>query len=301
MSVNAESTADACNNAVVHVADTGSKVIRAVGSWAMRKPGVETMVEAEPTTIKIHDPIKRWHNRITPGMIVENLDILLGLNPGFIHRFSPMFNKWRTVGFERYTYTYGERLQNFRGINQLSNIINKLIISKSTRQAYMTIWDPADVQNDTVPCNIGIHFVVSNHDELSLRVFCRSQDVLRGLVLDTFCFSHMLEQVALETYLKVGDLYHIESNLHIYLKDLDKDPIIHFVSSKWYCHKINDLGPAELLTSQLKRKIYTALEHLAQSYEKNQKVTATELSKDTPYWNNYMSLLAENLNERKVS
>ena len=301
MSINGESTSAACNNAVLYVADNGYRMSRTVGPWAMRKPGVEPMQESQPVVIKILDPLQRWHNRITPGMMVENLDILLGLNPGFTHRFNPMFNKWRVDGLEKYTYTYGERMRDYRGINQISQMLNKLTISQTTRQAYISIWDPIDVQNETVPCNVGLHFVANKENELSLRVFCRSQDVLKGLVLDSFCFSHLLEQVALNSYFKIGDLYHIESNLHIYLKDLDKDPIINFVSSKWYCHKLESWGSAELLTPQIRRKIYNVLDTYAVIFEEHDKIRPMEISKGTPYWNRYMSLLAETLNDRKES
>ena len=287
----AKDIADACNQAMHEVYSKGHSYPRTVGPWAMKKYSQEMMWELDPIIITIEDPLsRRWHSRVNAGIATETLDVLLGLNPGFAHYPWGFYNEWRTENLEKYPYTYGERIHRdpYTGIDQWFECVKKLKYDASTRHAVIPIWRPQDQLNDFVPCNHTLHFQLTEHG-LDLIVSVRSQDALRGLVLDTFTFSHVLEQMSLETELPVGRLIHIESNLHIYGSDSSPED---FSLEKWKCippptSERKD-GHAGLLTPTLKRKLYDTL-HAIYVERSPPKVSIKD-----PYWKDYILFLMRN-------
>lgn len=70
----------------------------------------------------------------------------------------------------------------------LSNVVDLLVRSPMTRQAYLPVWFPEDtgaVYGQRVPCTLGYHFMIRD-GALSCRYFIRSCDILRHFVNDVY-------------------------------------------------------------------------------------------------------------------
>ena len=106
--------------------------------------------------------------------------------------------------------------------NQLDKCIEQLKKDKSTRQAWISIFDgkEKDMYQFDTPCTLAVGFYVLPVDEskLNMTVTMRSNDLIYGFCNDQYCFSKLQELVANELNMEVGDYYHFAHNLHIYEK-----------------------------------------------------------------------------------
>lgn len=264
MIIEGESLADIGKQAIYEVLDEGVEVERNVGGWALQKLGSQKMRELHGVKIVLNNPLKRWCNRISLGTVVETEDYILGLNPGNVHHTNwSFYNKWRTVGMEKYPYTYGERIMvdPYSGINQYRECVRKLLNDSTTRHASIPIWRPLDQLEKFVPCNVHLHFQLNEEGKLDLLTTCRSQDVLKGLFLDCFAYSHIHEQMCLDTGLELGKYIVFEINLHMYEKDYKDEGWRNFIPSDPYEEGCVP-SKATKLTDRLRRKMYIISEKL---------------------------------------
>jgi thymidylate synthase len=119
--------------------------------------------------------------------------------------------------------------------NQLDLIIKELIRDKSTRRAYITIYDGKQIENSLAtncgysldtPCTLNIGFNIIN-DEVNMSVMMRSNDLWYGFCNDQYCFSNLLNLVIDKLNskgfnYKCGVYYHFVNNLHIYSNKFNK-------------------------------------------------------------------------------
>ncbi len=118
-------------------------------------------------------------------------------------------------------YTYGQRLCNHFGFDQIEWAINELKKSKESRRIFLTLWDPLkDSKSSLPPCLTSAQFLVQN-DSLYLTAYFRSHDLFGGYLLNTFGLQKILERAAKEVGLNVGNLTTISSSAHIYYNDLN--------------------------------------------------------------------------------
>lgn len=111
---------------------------------------------------------------------------------------------------------YGERLANFRGQNQLANIIKLLKTKRTSRQAVIQLFDAGDVgRGYGVPCTCTLQFLVRD-DRVHMVVNMRSNDAYLGLPHDVFAFTMLQELVARAIGADVGEYTHCVGSLHLY-------------------------------------------------------------------------------------
>lgn len=112
------------------------------------------------------------------------------------------------------TYTYSERMY-----YQLPLIIQLLKEHPSTRQAFMSIWNPTEdspnFEKDRVPCSIGFHFLI-REERLSLIYYMRSLEVTKCLGNDIYTSSRMLETVAQRVGVLPGKLIFSIGSAHVF-------------------------------------------------------------------------------------
>lgn len=117
----------------------------------------------------------------------------------------------------------------------LSDVVDLLVRSPLTRQAYVPIWFPEDtgaVSGQRVPCTLGYHFM-QRGGRLSVRYYLRSCDAYRHLSNDVY-FTHrllhwMCDEVELRSaqnnqplrFRPGGVVMHI-SSLHAFVNDKPK-------------------------------------------------------------------------------
>jgi len=125
-------------------------------------------------------------------------------------------------------------------LGDLQDVVNQLIRSPYTRQAYLPIWFPEDTgaaHGKRVPCTLGYHFMIRD-GKLDISYFMRSTDLLRHFQDDVYMAIRlaqwMVERVLSsqivvgynfdnprEDPLKVGKLIFHTANLHIFEQDLE--------------------------------------------------------------------------------
>jgi thymidylate synthase len=118
---------------------------------------------------------------------------------------------------------YGPRIR-----AQLPRTVERLKKDRDTRQAVMTIWDPAWDTLDTrdVPCTIAFNFRIRN-DKLNMGAVMRSNDVYLGTAYDVFMFTQLQATVARALNLPVGTYTHHAWSLHAYERNFDQIEALH--------------------------------------------------------------------------
>lgn len=133
-----------------------------------------------------------------------------------IKKFAPTWDKMHggdNLVNSNYGWQWGRN-------NQLDKCIEQLKKDKSTRQAWISIFDgkEKDMYQFDTPCTLAVGFYVLPFDEskLNMTVTMRSNDLVYGFCNDQYCFSKLQELVATELNMEVGEYYHFAHNLHIY-------------------------------------------------------------------------------------
>ncbi|MFD0740245.1 thymidylate synthase [Lysobacter koreensis] len=111
---------------------------------------------------------------------------------------------------------YGPRMFNFRGEDQVANIIKLLRERQNTRRAVIQIFDAADLKNTReVPCTCSIQFMV-RQKKLHAFTMMRSNDAYLGLPHDVFAFTMIQELIARAVGVEIGTYKHVVGSLHLY-------------------------------------------------------------------------------------
>lgn len=119
-------------------------------------------------------------------------------------------------------YTYGQRLRSWFGVDQIEQVIAKLVSDRDSARAVMTLWDVQDHEaNSSPPClnHIWVRIV---EGELSLTATFRSNDMFSAWPVNAIGLRalqrHIHEQIQQRSdqKLKLGPLITISQSAHIY-------------------------------------------------------------------------------------
>lgn len=172
-----------------------------------------TIVVEDPTNVL---PLGVTRNAHLPIAAAEALQLIGGVShPELMCRIASKFPNFMDGGV--FHGAYGPRVR-----PQLASVVRRLSADKDTRQALLTIWDPAlDAHVDGLkdyPCTTVLHFMIRK-DRLVLHTTMRSNDVYWGLTYDAFQFTQLQLTVANALGLEAGPYYHHVNSLHIYERD----------------------------------------------------------------------------------
>lgn len=164
---------------------------------------------------------------LVPGIAaVESAQLLAGESrPDLTVQVSPTFALFAEDNGE-FHGAYGVRTA-----GQFEQVIRRLKMDSSSRQAVATIWkqehdlplslpDSQPPKRD-YPCTLLYHFMIRD-DKLVMEVVMRSNDVILGLGYDTFQHSRVQIAVASCLGIEPGEYRHHAMSLHLYERDLDK-------------------------------------------------------------------------------
>lgn len=117
---------------------------------------------------------------------------------------------------------YGERLQAWRGLNQLQNVVQLLQKHRTSRRAAIQLFDATDIAERyaSIPCTCTLQFLVRD-DRLHMFVAMRSNDAYLGLPHDIFSFTMLQELVARAIGAELGEYKHCAGSLHLYRKHFE--------------------------------------------------------------------------------
>lgn len=142
---------------------------------------------------------------------------------GFIDReegdLGPVYGfQWRHFGAKYKTchddYT-GE------GIDQLSEVINRIKNNPTDRRIIMSAWNPIDIpQMALPPCHCLAQFYVAN-GELSCQLYQRSADMGLGIPFNIASYALLTHMIAHVAGLKAGEFVHTTGDTHVYLNHVE--------------------------------------------------------------------------------
>ncbi len=120
-------------------------------------------------------------------------------------------------------YTYGNRMRQYFGIDQIKWIKDRLKIDPNAREAVASLIDPLkDLHPDGHrPC---VSFVqaIKQRNKLHLNIYVRSHDMFSGWPQNAFGFLHLQDEIAKEACIDRGVLTIISASAHIYEYDWEK-------------------------------------------------------------------------------
>jgi thymidylate synthase len=181
--------------------------------------------------LSLHDPRQRWVASRVPAMnpafaIAEVVWIVTGRrDSGFLNFFNPSLPKYQGDG-SVYGRSYGSRLREHFGLDQLNRACAALRANPDSRQIVLQIWDPASdfpledgsPQGPDIPCNIVSVLKVRN-GRLEWTQIMRSNDLFRGLPHNIVQFTCLQEVMAGWLGVDLGSYNHFSDSLHLYHKD----------------------------------------------------------------------------------
>lgn len=171
------------------------------------------------------------------AQVAETLWVLAGRNDlSWLEEYIPQCRKWSDDGetwragygprLRRWPQVYGDvRHDEYNYIDQIRQVYDKLRQDPDTRQAVITLWDPAeDWVEDSLdyPCNSWLHFIIRDN-RLHLNVAIRSNDAVYGFShADFFTWSVLQQAMASWLGISIGTMTWNATSFHVYQKHYDK-------------------------------------------------------------------------------
>ena len=122
--------------------------------------------------------------------------------------------------FDGVEYTYGSRLRNHNGIDQIQGIINELKRENFSRRAIAFTWNvEKDFNNEKCPCLDLVQALIQN-SSVYLTAYFRSNDMYRAWPQNAYGLLKIQKEIAKALDLKIGKLAIVSCSAHIYERDL---------------------------------------------------------------------------------
>lgn len=140
----------------------------------------------------------------------------LPITPEFIKNYCQQF---LTGNAE--TYTYGQRLREYFGVDQIEMAITTLAKNPDSSRVTLNLWDAAqDINHPTPPCLVNIWLrVVSG--ELSMTAIFRSHDIYHGYVANAMGLRFLQCHIADQLNLSIAPLMILSESAHLYSHSWD--------------------------------------------------------------------------------
>lgn len=184
-----------------------------------------SLLEIVGPTFVLTNPLARLSRSESRSKIFSALGELLWYLSGsnqleYIDWFIP--NKYQDESTDHKTVRsgYGDRLFNWRGIDQVSNVIDLLRRKPTTRQAVIQIIAAEDIDSGetSIPCTCTLQFL-QRDGKLHLFVAMRSNDAYLGFPHDVFAFTMLQEIIARTLNTEMGTYIHTVGSFHLYDKN----------------------------------------------------------------------------------
>jgi len=148
---------------------------------------------------------------------------------------------------------YGSQWLNFGGsnVNQLREVVYRLISNPTDRRLVVSAWNPADLHKMCLPpCHIFFQFFVRQDSYLDIQWYTRSVDLFLGMPFDIASYALLTHIVAQQVDLIPGMMTVVTGDTHIYLNHLeqvieilDREPKQLPLLDLWYNATIDNFHP----------------------------------------------------------
>ena len=116
---------------------------------------------------------------------------------------------------------YGIQWRDFRGTDQIVNLINGIKKDPDSRRHVVVSYNPAEIDQMALPpCHAMFQMYVAD-GELSCQLYQRSADFPLGIPFNIASYSLLTHMIAQLCNLKVGEFIHSIGDAHIYLNQID--------------------------------------------------------------------------------
>lgn len=116
---------------------------------------------------------------------------------------------------------YGVQWRDFKGVDQVYNLIEGIKKDPSGRRHILTAWNPSELDQMALPpCHVLSQFDVTD-GYLSCQMYQRSCDMFLGVPFNIASYSLLTHIIARECNLKVGDFVWTGGDCHIYNNHID--------------------------------------------------------------------------------
>jgi thymidylate synthase len=117
---------------------------------------------------------------------------------------------------------YGVQWRDWRGVDQLTNLIEGIKKDPNGRRHILTAWNVDELDKMALPpCHVLAQFYVSN-GKLSCHMYQRSVDVFLGLPFNIASYALLTHMIAQVCDLKVGELIISTGDTHIYSNHVEQ-------------------------------------------------------------------------------
>lgn len=117
---------------------------------------------------------------------------------------------------------YGVQWRDWRGVDQLSKLIDGIKTDPNGRRHIITAWNVDELDNMALPpCHVLAQFYV-NKGKLSCHMYQRSVDVFLGLPFNIASYALLTHLIARECELEVGELIISTGDTHIYKNHIEQ-------------------------------------------------------------------------------
>lgn len=117
---------------------------------------------------------------------------------------------------------YGVQWRDWRGVDQLANLIEGIKKDPNGRRHIITAWNVDELEQMALPpCHVLAQFYVSN-SKLSCHMYQRSVDVFLGLPFNIASYALLTHMIAQVCDLKVGELIISTGDTHIYSNHVEQ-------------------------------------------------------------------------------
>lgn len=139
--------------------------------------------------------------------------------------------KWWFVGenfpvFEKYTFgelgpVYGHQWRNWRGVDQIKEVIEKLRNNPDDRRIMISAWNVGEIKDMALPpCHYTCQFYTkklpNGKREISCMFQMRSNDAILGLPFNILSYSILTHMIAQCCDMEVGELIFSGGDVHVY-------------------------------------------------------------------------------------
>lgn len=106
-------------------------------------------------------------------------------------------------------------------VDQIGDLVRRLRTDPSSRRHLVTAWDPAEIEQTSLPACHAFFQAFVRDGRLSLMMYQRSADMFLGVPFNSAQYALLLHLIAQWTGLEPDELIHVLADAHVYANHMD--------------------------------------------------------------------------------